>query len=94
LNVRYEVELTASAEKALDRIPDSVYRRIAEKLLVLEENPRPPRVSRKLQAPLEGYRLRVGVWRALYVVNDESRTVTVYAVRHRRDAYRKPTKRR
>ena len=94
MTMRYVVELTASAEKALDRLSDSLYRRIVDKLVALEDDPRPPRISRKLQAPFDGYRLRVGQWRALYVVDDESRKVTVYAVRHRREAYRKPTKRR
>jgi mRNA-degrading endonuclease RelE of RelBE toxin-antitoxin system len=32
--------------------------------------------------------LRVGVYRVLYDVNDESPTVTVYRVKHRREAYR------
>jgi mRNA interferase RelE/StbE len=32
--------------------------------------------------------LRVGVYRILYDVDDGARTVTVYRVKHRREAYR------
>jgi mRNA-degrading endonuclease RelE of RelBE toxin-antitoxin system len=32
--------------------------------------------------------LRVGVYRILYDIDDASRTITVYRVKHRRDAYR------
>jgi mRNA interferase RelE/StbE len=34
------------------------------------------------------YRLRVGVYRVIYQVDDASRLVTVLHVRHRKDAYR------
>jgi len=34
------------------------------------------------------YRLRVGVHRVIYQVDDAARVVTVVTVRHRKDAYR------
>ena len=36
----------------------------------------------------EEYRLRVGTYRILYVIDDESETITVHRVKHRREAYR------
>jgi mRNA interferase RelE/StbE len=52
----------------------------------LGENPRPPD-AKKLKGSAD-YRLRVGPYRILYDINDETSTVTVYRVKHRREAYR------
>ncbi len=54
--------------------------------LIGRENPRPQNAKR-----LKGrtdYSLRVGVYRILYDIEDESKVVTVYRVKHRQDAYR------
>ena len=85
----YQIETTTTAEKELDDLSWDVCRRIAKKILVLESNPRPRKISKKLKPPFEGYRLRVGEWRVLYQVDDSEKKVVVYSVRHRSDAYRK-----
>jgi mRNA interferase RelE/StbE len=59
---------------------------IGEHIEHLAKDPRPPD-AKKLKGDL-GYSLRVGVYRILYDVDDEARTVTIYRVKHRRDAYR------
>lgn len=41
---------------------------------------------RKMQHPLPGYRLRVGDYRVLFML--EVDTVKIYRIRHRKDAYR------
>lgn len=87
--MKYQIDLTASAEKELDRLDPQTHRRVAAKILLLEDDPRPPRTSRKLETPFEGHRLRIGDWRVLYVVDDETHTISVYAVKHRREAYRR-----
>lgn len=46
----YTVEIKRSAEKEMDRLPDKIHKRISEKVLALETNPRPPGI-RKLQKP-------------------------------------------
>jgi len=82
----YTVILKRSAEKELDRLQQDVHRRITKKLVELEDDPRPPGMKR-LQGS-DGYRIRVGDWRILYVVNDETKTVEVVAVGRRREVYR------
>ena len=82
----YTVEIKRSAEKDMDRLPENIHKRISEKILALETNPRPPGI-RKLQGG-EGYRLRIGDYRVLYTVDDQTRHVFVYSVAHRREAYR------
>jgi len=84
--VSYEVCIVRSAEKELDRLSDAVYARLIRKIIALEDNPRPYGV-RKLSGR-EEYRLRAGDYRILYIIDDEKRVVTVFAVGHRREAYR------
>ena len=82
----YAVEIKRSAEKEMDRLPDNIHKRISNKILSLETNPRPPG-NKKLQGE-DGYRLRVGNYRVLYTVDDQTSHVFVYSVAHRREAYR------
>ena len=82
----YTVILKRSAEKEVGRLQQNVHRRITKKLLELEDDPRPLGVK-KLQGS-DGYRIRVGDYRILYVINDETRIVEIIAVGHRREVYR------
>lgn len=82
---RYSIRINRSAEKEMDRLPAAVFKRVATALLSLEQDPR-PRGCRKLRGS-DQYRLRVGVYRVLYVISDEDRLVEVVAVGHRRDVY-------
>ena len=82
----YTVILKRSAEKELDHLAAAVYRRIVAKVLALEDNPRPLGFQ-KLQGH-DGYRIRIGDYRVLYLIDDQSRTVEITAVGHRRDVYR------
>lgn len=36
----------------------------------------------------EAYKLRVGVYRVLYTIDDKARLVTIYRIKHRREVYR------
>ncbi len=82
----YTVQIKRSAEKELDALDSKLRNRIALRLLSLEENPR-PRGTKKLTAD-QKYRLRVGDYRVLYVVDDSQQVVRIVAVGHRRDVYR------
>lgn len=49
----------------------------------------PDRVGKQLRPPLDDrHSARRGTYRAIYRIDDDSRTVTVIDVAHRRDAYR------
>ncbi|HUG67647.1 MAG TPA: type II toxin-antitoxin system RelE/ParE family toxin [Pirellulaceae bacterium] len=82
----YSLRIKRSAEKEMDSLPTSVFDRIAESIRGLETDPR-PHSSRKLRG-LEQYRLRVGVYRILYTVDDSNHIVEIIAVGHRKDVYR------
>ena len=85
---RYRVELLdRQTQRQLDRLREPDLGRIAEAILKLEGNPRPPG-CRKLRG-LDGWRIRVGNWRVIYHINDQDRVVTIVQVRRRReDTYR------
>ena len=84
--ISYTVRLKPRAERELDRLPIAVARRIWEKLLTLGREPRPPGAS-KLEG-VEGYRIRVGDYRIVYLVDDDQRVVDVARIAHRREVYR------
>jgi len=82
----YAVHLTPSAERDLDRLPVLTRPRVLARIRSLGRNPRPFGVM-KLVGRENTYRLRVGVYRVLYEIRDETRLVIVERVRHRREAY-------
>ncbi len=84
--ISYTVRLKPRAERELDRLPIAVARRIWEKLLILGREPR-PRGASKLEG-VEGYRIRVGIYRIVYLVDDDQRVVDVARIAHRREVYR------
>ncbi len=81
----YQVRILRSAEKEMDRLPVTVHARLSKRILSLEENPH-PRGVKKLSGR-EEYRLRVGDYRILYVIDHGNHTVTIVAVGHRREVY-------
>jgi mRNA interferase RelE/StbE len=83
----YTVHIKTSAEREMSSLPKNAFRSISRKMLALEVNPRPQR-CKKLSGRQE-YRVRVGDYRVLYVVNDEARTVEIVAVGNRKDVYRR-----
>jgi mRNA interferase RelE/StbE len=82
----YTVRLKPRAQRDLDRLPMDVARRIWRRLLALEDDPRPPGVT-KLEAS-DAYRIRIGGYRIVYLINDLGRFVEVVRVAHRREVYR------
>jgi len=85
--VSYEVHTTGKVEKAIARLPSDAYDRMNDAIDALADDPRPP--GCKNLGGGDGYRIRVGEWRAIYRVNDRERKVDVVQVAHRRDVYRR-----
>lgn len=82
----YTVYLKRSAEKELEKLPTKIHDKIINILLSLKENPF-PRNSKKLRGR-EGYRIRVGDYRVLYLIDESGRTIEVISVAHRKEVYR------
>ena len=84
---RFEVFIKPSAVKELEAIPSKKDRqRITSRIRRLSENPRPPGCQKLSGRDL--FRIRQGVYRIVYSIQDEQLTVLVIKVGHRRDVYR------
>jgi len=83
---KYDVVLRKSVLKDLDDIPKKDVKRIMSAVGSLADNPRPPQ-SKKLSGH-DRYRLRHGVYRIIYSIEDDKLIVCVVKVGHRREVYR------
>ena len=84
----YQVEIAPAAQREFKRLPPEVVRKVDTAILELEQAPRPHGCT-KLEGSEHEYRLRVGDYRILYVIDDKAKLVTIAHVRKRSDAYRK-----
>ena len=82
----YRLLIKRSAAKELEELPLQARRRVASRIDALGTLPRPPGVE-KLSGR-EKYRIRQGDYRVLYSIDDDTQTVTVVKIGHRRDVYR------
>jgi mRNA interferase RelE/StbE len=74
------------ALKDIEDLPRDYARLVSQHIDQLAQNPRPAGAI-KLQGE-SVYRIRVGVYRILYDIDDKEQAVVVYRVKHRREAYR------
>lgn len=83
----WRVQLTRAAQRDLGRLDPQVRRRVENALRVLAEDPRRAGSLRKLTGAPE-WRLRIGDWRALVLLDTQARTIHVTRVLSRGRAYR------
>ena len=83
----YRIEIEAEADKALRRMPKNTAKRIQSKLLALAADPFARQPNVKKLTGREGYRLRVGGWRALYTVDPDAKVISVMVIKPRGAAY-------
>ena len=81
----HKIFILPQAQKDLDNFQTEIFNKIKEKISLLSQNAR-PHGCLKLIAE-EGYRLRTGVYRILYRINDKEKTVYIYRIKHRKEAY-------
>jgi len=82
----YQILLRRHACKDLESIPADYVKLIAKHVDLLGGNPHPAD-SKKLKGDA-GYSLRIGTYRVLYDIDDKVKVVTIYRIKHRREAYR------
>lgn len=88
MTTRYDVLLTAAAQRTLRRVDRVVQDRLLDVIETLRDDPRPDGVK-----ALKGHhgllRVRVGDYRIVYRVTDGELVVVVVTLGHRREVYRK-----
>ncbi|MBB5347699.1 type II toxin-antitoxin system RelE/ParE family toxin [Desulfoprunum benzoelyticum] len=83
----YSIFFKKSVEKDLDGIPKSSLTKILQRIEALKIDPR-PRGSEKLTGQ-ELYRIRQGLFRIVYSIQDRELTIWIIRIAHRREIYRK-----
>ena len=82
----YKILIKPSAAKEIEAIPQRDRQRIVARIQGLSCNPRPPG-SEKLSGQ-DKFRLRQGVYRIVYSVNDDGPSLLIVKVGHRKEVYR------
>ncbi len=82
----YKIIVRGKAAKQIQKLPPSDFRRIQQNINTLIQNPRPAGVKKLKRTT--AYRLRVGMYRILYEIDDSAQIITIYRVKHRREVYR------
>lgn len=83
----FRIELSATAERQLRKLDTQGRRRVVERIRDLGRDPHPVG-CRKLRGYDDVWRVRVGVFRIIYSVEDDRLLVIVLQVGHRRAVYR------
>ena len=83
----YQVIFATSAQKELEALPNEVISRIYIKIKALAVEPRPDG-CKKLKGQPNCWRIRVGDYRVIYSVDDDSYIIEITTVCHRSKAYR------
>ncbi len=82
----YIVEIVPRAEKEFLRLPPTEQKKICNKILSLEKDPRP--FGAKKLRETEYFRIRSGDYRVVYSIDDDRKVAKVLSIAHRKDVYR------
>jgi mRNA interferase RelE/StbE len=80
------IDIKPSARRELEKLGDSLIGRLLRKIEGLAINPRPPG-CRKLRGYKDLWRVRVGEYRVIYIIDDDRKIVSITRIAHRREVY-------
>jgi len=83
----YRIEIDAEADKALRRMPRNTAHLIRSKILALAQDPFARNPNVKKLSGRQAWRLRIGDWRALYMVDTDNQIISIMVIRPRGSAY-------
>ena len=84
----FKISWKSSSEHDLRKIDRQYISRILDVIESLADNPFPSQ-SKKLKDSESSYRIRIGEYRVIYQVDSKMKEITIYYIRHRKDAYKK-----
>ena len=82
----YKIYFKESVEKDFRKVPKKDLKKILSRIEALAKDPRPP--GHEKLSGQEKYRVRQGLYRIIYSIQDQELTVWVVKVGHRKDVYR------
>ena len=83
---KYAVDIKPSARKELENLSDRLIARLLPKIEGLAANPRPSG-CKKLRGYKDLWRIRIGDYRIVYIVDDDHKMLSVTRIVHRKDVY-------
>ncbi|PMB45410.1 type II toxin-antitoxin system mRNA interferase toxin, RelE/StbE family [Fischerella thermalis CCMEE 5201] len=84
----YQVALAPSAVQEIAKLDSELQRQLAQKLEQLAFNPRPEDAKQLILKGTENlYRIRLGEFRVIYHIQEQSLLVTVIKIAHPKDYY-------
>lgn len=78
----YKIELPKRVVKQLDKIPTKDYSPISRAIQNLKETPRPVGCKKLFESL---YRIRLGDFRVIYLIDDKNRTIVITKVERRKE---------
>lgn len=85
--MKYTITFKDSARKELYALPDKSLKRVAIAINGLSENPRPAGVLKMKGKNESFWRIRIGDYRVVYVIEDAIQVVSIRRIGHRREVY-------
>ena len=82
----YTVHVKPPARKELEALPDNVVARVLQKMEALPSTPRPAG-CKKLKGYKDQWRVRVGDWRVVYIIDDTAKLISITRIAHRGEVY-------
>lgn len=84
----YQIQITTKAQKDLKKLPTAIRKRLIQAISQLAINRYPQQFKPLMGKEIAQFRLRVGDYRILYDVYEESRIVLILRIGHRKDIYK------
>jgi mRNA interferase RelE/StbE len=83
---KYAIDIKPSARRELEQLSNSLIARLMPKIEGLAANPRPSG-CRKLRGYKDLWRIRIVDYRVVYIIDDDTKMVSLTRIAHRRDVY-------
>ena len=83
----HKVTFSKQADKTLRRMPRNTAQNVVKKIKELAVNPKRMRNVKKL-TDHPGYRLRIGDWRVVYILNENEILIHVVKIKSRGEIYK------
>ncbi len=84
----YKITLKKKASKELLKLPSMMIPKVASCIDSLSDNPRPEGSKKLKGSDKDIWRVGVGNYRVVYLIEDEVKIVNIRKVGHRRDVYK------
>lgn len=86
----FKVILAKNAQKDVKKLNQQISRRIHKKLRFFVDSEEPLDFAEHLTKPADAqYRWRVGDYRVLFDYDEDSKTITILKIQHRKEVYKK-----